>query len=149
LYNQLKAEYDNSGKPDFLRNKVDAAALERVKYRQSLVPEWAREAGQLARHRIPGLRGMLPSWAHDALDAPEVVAKRHVDPLFAERESFTDGKPGASDMNVAQKIIAIHTMRKAARCWSGYEAVPGAKAYSRGSCRPVGSKKTQKEMKKS
>jgi hypothetical protein len=38
---------------------------------------------------------------------------------------------------------------KAARCWSGYEPVPGAKAYSRGSCRPAGSKKTQKEMKKS
>lgn len=38
-------------------------------------------------------------------------------------------------------------MLKAARCWEGYEPVPGAKAYSRGSCRPVGSKKTQKEMK--
>lgn len=37
---------------------------------------------------------------------------------------------------------------KAARCWAGYEPVPGAKAYSRGSCRPAGSKKTQKEMKK-
>jgi len=36
---------------------------------------------------------------------------------------------------------------KLARCWKGYEPVPGAKAYSRGSCRPVGSKKTQKEMK--
>ena len=36
---------------------------------------------------------------------------------------------------------------KLARCWKGYEPVPGAKSYSRGSCRPVGSKKTQKEMK--
>jgi hypothetical protein len=60
---------------------------------------------------------------------------------------FLNGKPGASDMNIAQKIIAIETMRKAARCWKGYEPVPGAKKYSRGSCRPAGSKKTQKEMK--
>lgn len=38
---------------------------------------------------------------------------------------------------------------KLARCWSGYEPVPGAKKFSKGSCRPKGSKKTQKEMKKS
>jgi hypothetical protein len=38
---------------------------------------------------------------------------------------------------------------KLARCWSGYEPVPGAKKFSKGSCRPTGSKKTQKEMKKS
>jgi len=37
---------------------------------------------------------------------------------------------------------------KVARCWAGYEPVPGAKPYSKGSCRPKGSKKTQKEMKK-
>ena len=45
----------------------------------------------------------------------------------------------------ADKVVKV--CMKAARCWAGYEAVPGAKAYSRGSCRPVGSKKTQKEMK--
>lgn len=44
-----------------------------------------------------------------------------------------------------KKVIEI--MQKAARCWAGYEPVPGAKAYSEGSCRPKGSKKTQKEMK--
>ena len=37
-------------------------------------------------------------------------------------------------------------MQKAARCWAGYEPVPGAKAYSEGSCRPKGSKKTKKEV---
>lgn len=45
------------------------------------------------------------------------------------------------------RSVSITVLRKAARCWSGYEPVPGAKPYSRGSCRPVGSKKTQKEMK--
>lgn len=44
------------------------------------------------------------------------------------------------------KQAAIEIMRKAARCWAGYEPVPGAKAYSKGSCRPKGSKKTQKEV---
>jgi hypothetical protein len=40
----------------------------------------------------------------------------------------------------------LNIMRKAARCWAGYEPVPGTKAYSEGSCRPKGSKKTQKEV---
>jgi hypothetical protein len=40
-------------------------------------------------------------------------------------------------------------LKIASRCWKGYEPVPGAKPYSRGSCRPKGSKKTQKAMKKS
>jgi len=49
----------------------------------------------------------------------------------------------------SKKEVVISVCQKAARCWAGYEPVPGAKAYSRGSCRPKGSKKTQKEMKKS
>lgn len=51
------------------------------------------------------------------------------------------------DTTVAKKLAYQYDLQKAARCWAGYEPVPGAKAYSRGSCRPVGSKKTQKEMK--
>jgi hypothetical protein len=47
-------------------------------------------------------------------------------------------------MTTPNHIIEI--MQKAARCWSGYEPVPGAKAYSEGSCRPKGSKKTKKEV---
>lgn len=34
---------------------------------------------------------------------------------------------------------------KAARCWKGYEAVPGKKPYSDNSCRPTGSKKKEKK----
>lgn len=47
-------------------------------------------------------------------------------------------------MTTSNHIIAI--MQKAARCWAGYESVPGTKAYSEGSCRPKGSKKTKKEV---
>jgi len=45
--------------------------------------------------------------------------------------------------------VLLDEEEKQSRCWKGYEPVPGSKAYSRGSCRPAGSKKTQKEMKKS
>lgn len=45
------------------------------------------------------------------------------------------------------KQAAKAAIEKAARCWAGYEPVPGSKPYTDGSCRPKGSKKTQKEMK--
>jgi hypothetical protein len=44
------------------------------------------------------------------------------------------------------RAVALNIAQKAARCWSGYEPVPGAKAYTPGSCRPKGSKKTKKEV---
>lgn len=55
---------------------------------------------------------------------------------------------GSSDMNIAQRIIMEELTMKAARCWAGYEPVPGKKPYSDGSCRPVGSKKKKKAKKK-
>lgn len=44
---------------------------------------------------------------------------------------------------------ALEFGMKIARCWEGYEPVPGKKPYSNDSCRPVGSKKkTDKKEKK-
>jgi hypothetical protein len=37
---------------------------------------------------------------------------------------------------------------KGARCWKGYEPVPGKKPYSNDSCRPIGSKKKKPAAKK-
>jgi hypothetical protein len=48
---------------------------------------------------------------------------------------------------IAHRMEAEFRGMKLARCWAGYEPVPGTKKYSEGSCRPKGSKKTQKEMK--
>jgi hypothetical protein len=47
-----------------------------------------------------------------------------------------------------EKPAAIQTMLKAARCWAGYEPVPGKKPYSEDSCRPIGSKKKKKKTEK-
>lgn len=48
-----------------------------------------------------------------------------------------------------EKQAAVDFVMKAARCWAGYEPVPGKAPYSEDSCRPVGSKKktTKKEEK--
>lgn len=100
------------------------------------------------------IASLIEKWAFNDMDAKEL------NDLKAQR---ADGVPyrveDARRLNELEKrqqvdmplkketVIAV--CQKAARCWAGYEPVPGAKAYSRGSCRPVGSKKTQKEMKKS
>ena len=47
----------------------------------------------------------------------------------------------------AEQQIVAHVM-KAARCWAGYEPVPGKAPYSEDSCRPAGSKKKKKDTKK-
>lgn len=44
--------------------------------------------------------------------------------------------------------VRDNLMPKIARCWKGYEPVPGKKPYTDGSCRPAGGKKKQKQMKK-
>jgi hypothetical protein len=54
------------------------------------------------------------------------------------------------NMNIAQQIFAEQAHKqfrqKLARCWKGYEPVPGTTPYTEGSCRPAGSKKTKKEV---
>jgi hypothetical protein len=42
-------------------------------------------------------------------------------------------------------IGTVLKIEKAARCWKGYEPVPGKKPYSNDSCRPTGSKKKEKK----
>ena len=58
-------------------------------------------------------------------------------------------KPGDKDYPDAKnwkKVTAIS--EKEAKCWSGYERVPGTKALTSGSCRPVGKKKEKESEKK-
>lgn len=50
--------------------------------------------------------------------------------------------------NLEAKKASANDLFKLARCWKGYEPVPGKAPYSEDSCRPVGSKKKKKEEKK-
>ena len=49
--------------------------------------------------------------------------------------------------NLDTKKASAGDLAKIARCWKGYEPVPGKAPYSDGSCRPAGSKKKKKEKK--
>ncbi|MFN5249928.1 MAG: DUF6321 domain-containing protein [Bacteroidota bacterium] len=59
-------------------------------------------------------------------------------------------KPGQEDYPDAKnwkKVTEESEKEAAGRCWKGYEPVPGVKARSKGSCRPIsaGKKKTEKK----
>jgi hypothetical protein len=70
-------------------------------------------------------------------------------------QSYSCRKPGGSCYKPAKekdadmvKYSAAYVM-KIARCWAGYEPVPGKKPYSNDSCRPVGSGKKKKKKEES
>jgi hypothetical protein len=48
---------------------------------------------------------------------------------------------------IKKASVIVDRMRKAARCWAGYEPVPGKKPYSNNSCRPKGKTKKKTEKK--
>jgi hypothetical protein len=50
--------------------------------------------------------------------------------------------------NNTMNDIQLLAKEAASRCWTGYEAVPGKKPYSDGSCQPVGGKKKKKSEKR-
>jgi len=67
--------------------------------------------------------------------------KKTVPALLQFGKNLIQNYKTSADMNIAQKIAAKHMLKKASRCWAGYEPVPGKEPYSNNSCRPVGSKK--------
>jgi hypothetical protein len=57
-------------------------------------------------------------------------------------------KPGDKDYPKAKAWQATVSSEKEARCWEGYEPVPGKAPYSEDSCRPKGSGKKKKQVTK-
>lgn len=57
-----------------------------------------------------------------------------------------EGTQSRPPVVVKHKVIVM--CMKSARCWAGYEPVPGKKPYTDGSCRPIRSKKKKDEPKK-
>jgi len=102
---------------------------------------------------------LIEKWAFNDMDAKEVndlkqqqaqgVSYRVED---ARRLNELEKRRWAEAPNAdsgVKKQVAVSMCQKAARCWAGYEPVPGKKPYSDNSCRPKGSKKPQKKTKKS
>ncbi len=115
LFNRLQQTYNETGQKDYLYNQALAAAQAK------------RDA---ATKNIPAL---VKNW----LPAGTIPDDAGLEQMMQTNYGFKRG----SDMNIAQKIVLKQAALKAARCWAGYEPVPGKEPYSENSCRPIGSKK--------
>jgi hypothetical protein len=137
LFARLQQQYDETGQQGYLYNQALQAAQ---KERDARLQE-ARSGGK-------GSWGMALGNAFGVDTDAAADAAMHAE--LAERGFFapTEGKETRASMNIAQKIVLKHAALKAARCWEGYEPVPGKKPYSNNSCRPAGSKSKKKKTEK-
>jgi hypothetical protein len=152
--------YANSAKSDNWKDRWGGWAAEKIgpSRLQGLSNWWSGKQGAVAMQH-DAIQKLISVWAEKTalndVDAKElqdlqVAQSQQYDLKNARRlqELQTRQQAAAPQPELTQEMVAA-ACQKAARCWSGYEPVPGAKKFSKGSCRPKGSKKTQKEMKKS
>ena len=69
-------------------------------------------------------------------------------PKGADKPKDGDGDGKVNDGTSKEKEAMSYEKAAKGRCWDGYEPVPGKKAYSDGSCQPVGGKKKKKKSEK-
>lgn len=102
-------------------------------------PGPAADAAIRLRAAFPGGESLPPGIKSGEL--PELKAK-------VERMLQILNSNQATPANNTGAYIQNDLIPKIARCWKGYEPVPGKKPYSEDSCRPQGSKKKKKMKKK-
>ena len=89
--------------------------------------------------RDPNLGSQQARGMYDFMTQNQEAIERLMPQL--QNNSVSSGSP-------VVKAGAYFAEKLAGRCWTGYEPVPGKAPYSNDSCRPVGSKKKKKEVKK-
>lgn len=104
------------------------------------------DSGMATLDKLPEL--MRPAAA--AIKLPKGVSLEDIPQLKTKVERMLQILNGnqATSANNAGAYIQNDLIPKIARCWKGYEPVPGKKPYSEDSCRPQGSKKKKKMKKK-
>ncbi|NDD52520.1 hypothetical protein EBZ39_01350 [bacterium] len=156
LLDSIKARHQTARQPNFLYNQVRNKALAEV--RENPKVRSLLEARKNKSPWTPALEVGGPMLVPEHLkmflnpngSLPAGITEEDlVDNMLrnAYGEYKAHEKKGFS-MNIAQKIYFKQAALKAARCWSGYEPVPGKAPYTPGSCRPKGSKPKPKRKKK-
>ena len=96
---------------------------------------------------------LIEKWAFNDMDAKELndlktQSSRGVSYRVEDATRLNNLQKRQQAEQPTSKATVMAACQKAARCWAGYEPVPGKKPYSNDSCRPVGSKKKKKDTKK-
>lgn len=140
LFSRLQQQYGETGQKGYLYNQALQSAQ---KQRDAKLQEVINGGGVGGLGLALGKRfGINPNAAADAAMHAGLAERG----FFAPTEK--EGRETRASMNIAQKIVLKHAALKAARCWAGYEPVPGKAPYSNNSCRPAGSKSKKKKTEK-
>jgi hypothetical protein len=135
LYQQMLGQVTQARDPNFLTKQITKQVAGNVGSAVSNASAAAGGAYNSARTAV----GDVYNSASDWWNTPNTTKTNgHI----------LKSKEGAS-MHIAQQIFFKQAALKAARCWAGYEPVPGKAPYSDNSCRPKRKKKTQTKMKQS
>jgi hypothetical protein len=170
MYDQLAAKHQEISDPAYLRNQAQQAAIKTLqakdKENHGVLSDmfkarqqggtWAnkyRESQILATmQKDPALQQYLKKGPNGELMLPggnsfEDLSANMLHNAYGEYPM--QNKTSALAQNLLHKFAMQQLVTKAARCWAGYEPVPGKKPYSNDSCRPAGSgKKKKKEAEK-
>lgn len=116
------------------------------------------QPGQVKGSSDMNINKLIEKWAFNDMDAKELSdlkaeqakgAPYRVEDARREHElTMRNQAEPPKQTPVVKKQLVVMCM-KSARCWAGYEPVPGKKPYSEDSCRPVGSGKKKKKDTKS
>jgi hypothetical protein len=97
--------------------------------------------------KIPGVREALEAKQKQSQKEAAVKRKGLWANIHAKRErGEAPAKPGDADFPDAKnwkKVTKESEKEAAGRCWKGYEPVPGMKAKTKGSCRPISAGKKE------
>ena len=107
---------------------------------------WMREGGVHSKLNTPEHKMFLnPDGTLPAGTTEDEFINNMLRNAYGEYPAPAPEPEKVSSMNIAQQIFFKQAALKAARCWAGYEPVPGKAPYSDNSCRPKRKKKVEKK----
>jgi len=153
MYDQLAAKHQEMADPKYLYNQaLTQAKAKAQKSTGAHVLGGIRRgfgAGSFLDNVVTGFTGAPQGNTPDEMAANELKKRYGEFPMQPPVQPAVQNKTSSVIQNLLHKFAMQQLITKSARCWAGYEPVPGKKPYSNDSCRPAGSgKKKKKEAEK-
>jgi hypothetical protein len=152
LLDSIAQRHATASQPGFLRQRAheQARATLRAQDKDGWLPamlknrgpdgdgmNWMREGGVHSKLNTPEHKMFLnPDGTLPAGTTEDEFIANMLRNAYGEYPEPAPAPEKVSSMNIAQEIYFKQAAQKAARCWAGYEPVPGKAPYSDNSCRP-------------
>ncbi|WP_353208328.1 hypothetical protein [Sphingorhabdus sp.] len=145
MYDQLAQKHQEMADPKYLYNQALAQAKAKAQASTGAhVLGGIRRgfgAGSFLDNVVTGFTGAPQGNTPDEMAANELKKRYGEFPMQPPVQPPVQDKTSSVIQNLLHKFAMQQLITKSARCWAGYEPVPGKKPYSNDSCRPSGSGK--------